>query len=97
VGDGNFHFGYLVDPEDPEQWALAESLNDRLVARAIRLAGTCTGEHGVGLHKQGYLLDQAGEGAVEMMRAIKRTLDPDNILNPGKIFSFDKPAREARP
>lgn len=97
VGDGNFHFGYLIDPDDPQQRALAESLNDRLVARAIRLAGTCTGEHGIGLHKQGYLVDQAGAGAVEMMRAIKRTLDPDNILNPGKIFSFDTPAREARP
>ncbi|AIZ35531.1 2-hydroxy-acid oxidase [Pseudomonas parafulva] len=89
VGDGNFHFGYLVDPEDSRQWAQAESLNDRLVARAIRLGGTCTGEHGIGLHKQGYLLDEAGEGSVAMMRAIKRTLDPHNILNPGKIFAFD--------
>lgn len=89
VGDGNFHFGYLVDPEDRRQWEQAESLNDRLVARAIRLGGTCTGEHGIGLHKQGYLLDEAGEGGVAMMRAIKRTLDPHNILNPGKIFTFD--------
>lgn len=89
VGDGNFHFGYLVDPEDSRQWAQAESLNDQLVARAIRLGGTCTGEHGIGLHKQGYLLDEAGEGSVAMMRAIKRTLDPHNILNPGKIFAFD--------
>ncbi|MEE1890249.1 FAD-binding oxidoreductase [Pseudomonas carassii] len=89
VGDGNFHFGYLVDPDDRRQWLLAESLNDRLVARAIRLGGTCTGEHGIGLHKQAYLLAEAGEGAVAMMRAIKRTLDPYNILNPGKIFSFD--------
>ncbi|MBI6910352.1 FAD-linked oxidase C-terminal domain-containing protein [Pseudomonas sp. SIMBA_059] len=97
VGDGNFHFGYLIDPDSPQQRALAESLNDRLVARAIRLSGTCTGEHGVGLHKQGYLVDQAGTGAVEMMRAIKRTLDPHNILNPGKIFSFETPAREAHP
>jgi D-lactate dehydrogenase (cytochrome) len=58
------------------------------VARALRLGGTCTGEHGVGVHKMGFLVDEAGEGAVEMMRAIKRALDPQNILNPGKIFAL---------
>ncbi|WP_399683260.1 FAD-binding oxidoreductase, partial [Xenophilus sp.] len=86
VGDGNFHFGYLIDPEDPAERAKAEELNHTLVARAIALEGTCTGEHGVGLHKMGFLLDEAGAGAVDMMRTIKRALDPKNIMNPGKIF-----------
>ena len=88
VGDGNFHFGYLLDPNIPEERETAERLNHQLVARALRLGGTCTGEHGVGVHKMGFLVDEAGEGAVAMMRAIKRALDPQNILNPGKIFAL---------
>jgi D-lactate dehydrogenase (cytochrome) len=86
VGDGNFHFGYLIDPNKPEEHTLAEELNHKLVARALSLEGTCTGEHGVGLHKMDFLLTEAGAGAVDMMRTIKRALDPDNIMNPGKIF-----------
>ena len=88
VGDGNFHFGYLIDPNDAEERAKAETLNHALVARAIALEGTCTGEHGVGLHKMGFLVDETGTGAVDMMRTIKRALDPQNILNPGKIFTL---------
>jgi len=88
VGDGNFHFGYLIDPNDAEERAQAEALNHALVARAIALEGTCTGEHGVGLHKMGFLVDETGIGAVDMMRTIKRALDPQNILNPGKIFTL---------
>jgi D-lactate dehydrogenase (cytochrome) len=88
VGDGNFHFGYLIDPNNPQEFATAEMLNHKLVARALSLEGTCTGEHGVGLHKMGFLLDEAGAGAVHMMRTIKQALDPDNIMNPGKIFSL---------
>ena len=87
VGDGNFHFGYLIDPDNAEERRVAEDLNVKLVTRALALEGTCTGEHGVGLHKMGFLLDEAGAGAVEMMRTLKRALDPDDILNPGKIFS----------
>ena len=87
VGDGNFHVGYLIDPADEDERARAEALNHRVVARALELGGTCTGEHGVGLHKQGFLLDEAGAGAVAMMRGIKQALDPDNILNPGKVFT----------
>jgi D-lactate dehydrogenase (cytochrome) len=88
VGDGNFHFGYLIDPTKPEERETAETLNDKLVARALRLEGTCTGEHGVGLHKMDFLKTETGLGAVDMMRTIKHALDPDNIMNPGKIFSW---------
>lgn len=88
VGDGNFHFGYLIDPDDSEERAKAEQLNEWLVARALRLGGTCTGEHGIGLHKIDFLKAEAGEAAVDMMRAIKQALDPHNIMNPGKIFSM---------
>jgi len=88
VGDGNFHFGYLIDPESPDERERAEAMNHRLVARALSMGGTCTGEHGVGVHKMGFLVDEAGAGAVDMMRAIKRALDPQNILNPGKIFAL---------
>jgi D-lactate dehydrogenase (cytochrome) len=88
VGDGNFHFGYLLDPHDPKEREVAERLNHQLVARALGLGGTCTGEHGVGLHKMGFLVDEAGAGAVDMMRTIKRALDPKNIMNPGKIFAL---------
>jgi D-lactate dehydrogenase (cytochrome) len=88
VGDGNFHIAYLIDPAIPAERELAERLNNQLVQHALKLEGTCTGEHGIGLHKQGFLLDEAGAGAVETMRVLKRALDPKNILNPGKIFSL---------
>ena len=86
VGDGNFHFGYLIDPDSAQERATAETLNNQLVARALALDGTCTGEHGIGLHKMDFLISETGIGAVSMMRAIKQALDPKNILNPGKIF-----------
>jgi len=86
--DGNFHVGYLIHPDKPEERETAEKLNHQLVSRALALEGTCTGEHGVGLHKMDFLLAEAGAGAVEMMRTIKRALDPKNIMNPGKIFSI---------
>jgi D-lactate dehydrogenase (cytochrome) len=88
VGDGNFHFGYLIDPHNAQERQIAEALNHKLVSRALALEGTCTGEHGVGLHKMDFLLTEAGSGAVDMMRAIKHALDPHNIMNPGKIFTL---------
>jgi D-lactate dehydrogenase (cytochrome) len=88
VGDGNFHFGYLIDPDSKEERDIAEDLNQKLVARALSLEGTCTGEHGVGLHKMDFLVTETGAGAVDMMRTIKHALDPLNIMNPGKIFSW---------
>ncbi|WP_171828511.1 FAD-binding oxidoreductase [Kinneretia aquatilis] len=87
VGDGNFHMGYLIDPQQPAERELAERLSAQMVARALRLGGTCTGEHGIGLHKQGFLLDEAGPSGVALMRSIKAALDPAQIMNPGKIFA----------
>ena len=88
VGDGNFHLSYLLDPNDPTEAATVERLSHQMVQRALRLEGTCTGEHGIGLHKMGYLLDEAGPAAVAMMKSIKRALDPKNIMNPGKVFAL---------
>ncbi len=88
VGDGNFHVGYLIDPASATERDQAEAMNARLVERALRMDGTCTGEHGVGLHKMGFLATEAGAGAVDQMRALKRALDPKNIMNPGKIFAL---------
>jgi D-lactate dehydrogenase (cytochrome) len=87
VGDGNFHVGYLIDPASADERETAERLNRQLVARALAMEGTCTGEHGIGLHKQAFLVDEAGPGAVALMRQLKRALDPHDILNPGKIFA----------
>ena len=87
VGDGNFHIAYLIDPAVPAERETAERLNNTLVQRAIEMEGTCTGEHGIGLHKMGFLVDEAGAGAVAMMRTLKHALDPNNIMNPGKIFA----------
>jgi len=88
VGDGNFHVQMLVDPADPADIARAEGVNERMVARAIAMDGTCTGEHGVGIHKMDFLIQEHGEGAIDMMRALKHAFDPENILNPGKIVRW---------
>ena len=88
VGDGNFHVQMMVDPNDPAQFAAAEALNERLVTRAIALDGTCTGEHGVGLHKMGFLALEHGEDLLDLMRQVKLALDPNNILNPGKVIAL---------
>jgi D-lactate dehydrogenase (cytochrome) len=84
VGDGNFHLVFMIDPNRPEELAEAHRLNERMVTRALAMEGTCTGEHGVGYGKMPFLVAEHGE-AVSVMRAIKQALDPDGILNPGKI------------
>ncbi len=86
VGDGNFHVIFALDPESKEEAAEAERLNVRIVERALVMDGTCTGEHGIGLGKQEWLVAELGE-AVDVMRAVKRAIDPKNLFNPGKIFS----------
>ncbi|MDO9597157.1 MAG: FAD-linked oxidase C-terminal domain-containing protein [Azoarcus sp.] len=86
VGDGNFHTIILVDPDSADEIARAEELNHRIVHRALALGGTCTGEHGIGIGKQAFLLAEHGAPAIDAMRMIKQALDPDNLLNPGKIL-----------
>ena len=86
VGDGNFHMLILIDPKKPEETEGAKALQARMVARAIAMDGTCTGEHGIGLGKIEYLTDELGE-AVDVMRQIKTALDPNGLMNPGKIFA----------
>ncbi|MEO3428678.1 FAD-linked oxidase C-terminal domain-containing protein [Pelagibius sp. CAU 1746] len=86
VGDGNFHLTFLIDPDEPEEMAKAEGVNERMVMRALAMGGTCTGEHGVGTGKMRFLQAEHGE-ALAVMRQLKVTLDPDNIMNPGKILT----------
>jgi D-lactate dehydrogenase (cytochrome) len=84
VGDGNFHLIFMIDPQSREEIAEASRLNDRMVARALEMEGTCTGEHGIGYGKIDFLQAEHGE-AISVMRSIKQALDPDDIMNPGKI------------
>jgi len=86
VGDGNFHVLMMIDPDKPEEWRESEHINRRLVERAIAMGGTCTGEHGVGLHKMEFMQAEHGESALDMMRALKQAFDPHQILNPGKTI-----------
>lgn len=88
VGDGNFHVQMMIDPTDPADFAKAEAVNARMVARAIAMEGTCTGEHGIGLHKMDFLVQEHGEAAIDVMRQIKHALDPRNIMNPGKVLHW---------
>ena len=87
VGDGNFHMSLLIDMDDADEVMRADKFMERLVARAIAMDGTCTGEHGVGQGKLKYLGAEHGSAALEVMRAIKGALDPRGIMNPGKIGS----------
>ena len=86
VGDGNFHLLFLIDPEnEEEELKLYQSLNDRLIERALRMGGTCTGEHGIGSGKIKYMKAEHGD-SLDLMRQIKQALDPDNLMNPGKML-----------
>jgi D-lactate dehydrogenase (cytochrome) len=87
VGDGNFHVSLLIDMDDPAEITRAERFLDRLAQRALSLEGTCTGEHGVGQGKMKYLKTELGEQALVVMRALKQAIDPDGIMNPGKIVA----------
>jgi len=88
VGDGNFHLTLLVDMDDADEVKRAKILMERLVGLALEMDGTCTGEHGVGQGKMKYLLAEHGAPALEVMASIKRALDPQNIMNPGKIVAL---------
>ena len=76
----------MLDTDDEAELAAAGAVNERLIARALAMGGTCTGEHGIGYGKLGFLQAEHGE-AVAVMRAVKQALDPHNLMNPGKIFS----------
>jgi D-lactate dehydrogenase (cytochrome) len=86
VGDGNFHVLFAIDPNDPKERQRAEAVYARMIERAIAVGGSCTGEHGIGLAKRKYMIAEHGVEGVETMRAIKRALDPQGLMNPGKIF-----------
>ncbi len=85
VGDGNFHATIFIDPDNEAEFETALGLDKRMVERALAMGGTCTGEHGIGLGKLKHMRREHGDGAVELMQTIKRALDPQNILNPGKV------------
>jgi D-lactate dehydrogenase (cytochrome) len=85
VGDGNFHLVFLIDPDNPVEMAAAEKVNDKMIARALAMSGTCTGEHGIGYGKIACLEAEHG-AAMDTMRLIKRALDPENRMNPGKVL-----------
>ncbi|HEX2553686.1 MAG TPA: FAD-linked oxidase C-terminal domain-containing protein [Microvirga sp.] len=88
VGDGNFHVQPLIDLDSPEEVAACEAFIERLVERALAMEGTCTGEHGVGQKKMKYLEAEHGPAALDLMRTLKRSIDPDDIMNPGKIVAL---------
>jgi D-lactate dehydrogenase (cytochrome) len=87
AGDGNFHLNFVLDPNDPGELAEVQALNARLVRRALAMGGTCTGEHGIGMGKMAYLEEEHGSAALDVMRAVKRAIDPDGRMNPGKLFA----------
>ena len=87
VGDGNFHVIFAMDPNSGDELHEVEAINARLVQRALAMDGTCTGEHGIGLGKQDWLVAELGD-AVDIMRTLKRALDPQDLFNPGKIFAL---------
>ena len=89
VGDGNFHLQYLIDPDNEDELSEARWVNGRMIERAIEMGGTCTGEHGVGHGKMKYLEAEHGAPSLAVMASIKRALDPENIMNPGKILSIN--------
>jgi D-lactate dehydrogenase (cytochrome) len=88
VGDGNFHLSIMIDMDDADEVKRAKALSERLVERALAMDGTCTGEHGVGQGKMKYMAAEHGAAALAVMASIKRALDPQNIMNPGKIVSL---------
>ena len=85
IGDGNFHLMFLIDPAKPEETELAKQFNRRLVERALKMEGTCTGEHGIGMGKIDSMRLELGDDMMDLMRDIKHVFDPDNLMNPGKV------------
>ena len=89
IGDGNFHLMLLVDPDKPEQTELAKQFNKRLIERALKMEGTCTGEHGIGMGKMGSMRMELGDDMMNLMRDIKKVFDPEGLMNPGKVVPLE--------
>ena len=89
IGDGNFHLLLLVDPDKPEQTELAKQFNKRLIERALKMEGTCTGEHGIGMGKMGSMRMELGDDMMDLMRDIKKVFDPEGLMNPGKVVPLE--------
>ena len=89
VGDGNFHFVFVLDRDNPEEVAQMQAIHRRAILKALAVDGTCTGEHGIGLGKQEYLVDEFGIDALKVMQNIKKALDPKGIMNPGKKLPLE--------
>ena len=87
AGDGNFHVGFLLEPGNDEELARAKRVNDNMIDRALAMGGTCTGEHGIGVGKISYMEAEHGD-SVDVMRTIKRAMDPQNLMNPGKVLNL---------
>ena len=86
IGDGNLHPTFLCDERNAEEIARVHEAFDEIFQKTIELGGTITGEHGIGLAKKAFFAKSAGKTSLDVMRALKRTLDPNNVLNPGKIL-----------
>jgi D-lactate dehydrogenase (cytochrome) len=89
VGDGNFHVLIFFRPDHPEEVAEAKDMASSMAMQAIALGGACTGEHGVGVGKKAYLRAELGDGTVDLMALIKTTVDPHNLMNPGKVVDIN--------
>ena len=87
AGDGNFHVGFLLEPGNGEELASAKRVNDNMIDRALAMGGTCTGEHGIGVGKIDYMEAEHGD-SVDVMRTIKRAMEPQNLMNPGKVLNL---------
>lgn len=84
VGDGNFHFVFVLDKDNPKEVAQMQAIHRRAILKALAVEGTCTGEHGIGIGKQDHLIDEFGVDTLDVMHSIKNALDPKGIMNPGK-------------
>lgn len=86
LGDGNFHEAIMYDPKNPAEMATVKAAMDKMMDRALEMEGTSSGEHGIGLGKKENLMKELGEETIGVMKSIKRSLDPQWLMNPGKIF-----------
>ncbi len=94
AGDGNFHVLIFFKPEDPSEVRRAKALATSMAEKAIALGGTCTGEHGIGAGKKELLRREMGEGSMRLMELLKSSVDPQNILNPGKVVDLPTPPQK---